>query len=258
MLVLVAGCGRMGFEESAAESPDAAVAQAMPDAMATVRLGPCPVTGRSGGSLRISGTTVDIPAFGGSVPRSGVEVEVSTMLGGTPMVKTSSQSDGSYSLSVPMAGDELAAYIALRESGLLPSLLVPDGPLDADVVGLYSPVASDAAVSTLYWVSGVGRKSTAGTLGVMVLDCDGTPIVDAHVAITPEPAALVYTDDDGNPDTSLTSTRGKGLVYGLNVPVGTVTVTATKTGETFMSHQVPILDNSHVMGTRLRAVRGLK
>lgn len=259
VLVLLAGCGRLGFDESAAEAPDAGITPQGAEAdAATVRLGPCPSTPRSGGALRISGTTVDIPAFGGAIPRSGVTIELSTTLDGTPMVQTSSAGDGTYTLSVPMSGNELTGYIALREEGLLPSLLVPDGPIDGDIVDMYSPVTSDPAVSTLYLLSGVSRKASAGTLGIMVLDCDGVPVVDARVSITPAPAAMVYTDDEGSPNGSLTTTRGTGLVYALNVPVGTVTVTASKTGEAFMTHEVPVLDNRHVMGTRLRPVRSLK
>lgn len=263
VLVMLAGCGRLGFEESAAEAPDAPDAgvwsQGQPgEDAAAVRLGPCPITPRSGGALRISGTAVGLPAFGGAIPRSGVTIELSTTLDGTPMVRTSSASDGRYMLSVPMTGNELAGYIALREEGLLPSLLVPDGPIDSDIVDMYSPVTSDAAVSTLYVLSGVNRRANAGTLGILVIDCDGVPVVDARVTITPAPAALVYTDDGGSPSGSLTSTRGTGIVYALGVPVGTVSVTASKTGETFMTHDVPVLDNAHVMGTRLRPVRSLK
>jgi hypothetical protein len=261
MFVLLAGCGRMGFDETVAEAPDAGIEPHGADAT-TARLGPCPSGTRSGGALRISGTTVGIPVFGGAIPRAGVAIELSTTLDGTPMVQTSSGADGSYSLSVPISGpigsNELTGYLALREEGLLPSLLVPDGPIDADIKGMYSPVTSETAVATLYAVSGIGRKASAGTLGIMVLDCDGVPVVDARVSITPPPAALVYTDDAGSPNGSLASTRGTGIVYALNVPVGTVTVTASKTGETFMTHDVPMLDNSHVMGTRLRPVRALK
>ncbi len=256
MLVLLAGCGRFGFDEAAAEAPDAGVQ--VPDAVATVRLGPCSTGTRSAVPYRITGTTVDINVFGGTSPRAGVDVEVSASLDGPPMVETSSASDGGYSLAVPSSGGALTAFFALRRNGYLPSLLVPDGPIDGDIEDLYSPVTTDSALSSLYLSSGVQRKASAGTLGIMVLDCDGVPVVDARVSITPAPAATVYTDDSGGPSTSLTSTRGTGIVYALNVPVGMVEVTAAKTGETFMTHQVPVLDNSHVMGTRLRPVRSLK
>jgi hypothetical protein len=247
----------MGFDESAAEPPGSDFAPA-PDAMTTTWLGPCPAQTRSSEPFRITGTTVNINVLGGTSPRGGVEVEVSTMLDGPPMVATSSASDGRYALSVPSSGHAFDAFFALRRGGYLPSLLVPDGPIDSDITDLYSPVTTEQALASLYVFHGIARDAHAGTLGIMVLDCDGEPVIDARVSITPAPAALVYTDDSGSPNGSLTSTRSAGIVYALNVPVGTVSVTASKTGEAFLTHQVPVLDNSHVMGTRLRPVRALK
>lgn len=89
----------------------------------------------------------------------------------------------------------------------------------------------------------------------MVLDCSGLPVPGVTVAISPAPVRTIYTDESGNPSASLTKTSASGLVYGLDVPMGMVSVTATAAGASFFTHEVEILDNSHVMGTRLRRAR---
>ena len=251
--VLLAGCGRLGFDvPPVAEAPDAAGEVAAPDAV--VRLGPCGVT-QVPDPLSITGTTVDLPTFGSAQPTAGVSIEASTMLDGQPMAQTSSAEDGGYALALPSGGEPVRAYITLRKPGMLPTVLVPDGPLDADLVALYSPVTSDSTVSSLYLAGGVVRKSAAGTLGIMVVDCDGTPVPGAVVTVAPPPAAMLYTDDAGSACPSSDATGAAGLVYALGVPLGTISVTAAKPGVTFFSHEITILDNTHVMGTRLRVVR---
>jgi hypothetical protein len=253
LAVALAGCGRLGFDEAATEAPDAGLGAQGTTDDGTERVSPC-ATSSVAATVWITGMSVEVPAFGGEVPAANVAIEVVTMAG-SPWARTSSGGDGEYSLGVPTDGRGVDAYLALRKPGLLPTILVPDGPIDTDIVDLYTPVTSDYAISTLYLLSGVARNATAGTLGVMVVDCDGTPVTDATVTINPPPAAMVYTDAAGSPSTSVTSTRAKGLVYGLNVPAGTVSITASKTGETFLTHYVNVLDNSHVMGTRIRPVR---
>lgn len=260
VLVLATGCGRLGFDAAAGEGigatlPDAGDTMGTSDADEAVRVGPCRASVPIVDPVVAAGTIVEVSTFGSPKPESGVTIQVSDSIAGTPFTSTTSAADGSYSLALASHGQPMHAVVSLRKSGMLTSVFVPDGPLDGDVIDLYSPITTDATIGALYIAVGVPRSSSAGTLLVIVTDCDGTPVSDAVVTVTPAPSQMVYTDDAGSPDTTLVATRATGLTHALNVGPGPVTVTASKAGETFFSHQVEILAGNYVMGTRLRVVR---
>lgn len=258
VLIMATGCGRLGFDaeaEISATVPDAGSAPGASDAAEAVRVGPCKASLPIADPVVAAGTIVEVPTFGSPTPEGGVTVEVSDSIGGTPFTSTTSAADGRYSLALASQGQPMQAVVSLRKAGMLTSVFVPDGPLDSDVIDMYSPITTDTTIGALYIAVGVSRSSSAGTLLVMVTDCDGAPVSDAVVTVTPAPSKMVYNDDAGSPDPTLVATRAYGLVHALNVGPGPVTITATKAGATFLSHEVEILSGDYVMGTRLRVVR---
>lgn len=253
-LIVTTGCGRLGFD---AADDDLGVPPPGDSDESTderTEVGPCKATMPIADPVVAAGTVVEVPTFGSPTPEANVTIEVSSAPAGDPYLTTTSAEDGSYSFALASGGNPMHAFVTLRKSGKLTSVFVPDA-LDGDLIDVYSPITTSGAVGTLYFASGVSRRASAGTLLVMVRDCDGNPISDAVVTIQPPPSRMVYTNAAGSPDLGLDATSATGLVYALNAPAGRVSVTATKAGATFLTHDVVILEGDYVFGTRLRVVR---
>jgi hypothetical protein len=248
--ISIMGCGRIGFD------PAGGSIDGSTDLDTIQRVGPCPLASTAPDPITISGVVERVSFAGGSNPEPGATVEVSATVGATPFAMTTSAGNGTYALVVPTGGVPIAPVFTLRDTGLLSSVYVPDAPVDANIVSMYSPIGTNTAVSALYFAGGVSRLATAGTLFLTVVDCDGNAVEGVTVSISPDPGSIIYGTDSGLPSQSETSTRARGFVWGLNVPTGTVSVTGMKAGETFLTHDVTILSGgSYFMGSQLRPVR---
>jgi hypothetical protein len=70
-----------------------------------------------------------------------------------------------------------------------------------------------------------------------VEDANAALVQGATVSSQPAAGKVAYSDANGTP-TSTTSTAADGRAFLFNLPPGTVTVSASKTGTTFSSHPV--------------------
>lgn len=258
-LVHVAACGRMGFDTqpTGGELPDAGfAADALADAPGVrARIGPCQAAVPIPDPVIATSTFVELPAYGAATPEPGVTIEARTTPAGAPLATATTAADGTYTLPVATSGEPMPVYFAARKQGMATSVFVPDGPLDGDLIGLYSPILTPSSLDSLYISAGEYRKSADGTLLVLITDCSGAPVANASISISPPPPRVVYVDDTGRLKTSLVQTSAKGLVYALGLAPGTVSLTATKAGATFLTHELDILAGDYMMETRLRVVK---
>ena len=74
--------------------------------------------------------------------------------------------------------------------------------------------------------------SRMGRIGVLVVDGANMPIAGAKITSSP-PGMVRYNGMSGRPDPDAMETPADGIGYIFNVPAGTVTVSATKSGVTF-------------------------
>ncbi len=240
-LLVLAGCGRIGFDATS----DALVTSTGASALTVA---PCPIGRTAPDPLTVSGFAFRATT---GIHQAGVAVAAMTSAAGTPIATATTDLLGNFSLSVPTGGVPIAAYFSLTKTGFLTSVSVPDQPLDHAVSMLAGFMGMQADVDGLYSAGSTAQDTTKGTLFVTVEDCGGTTIAGATIATTPA-SKIVYSSGI-LPSGSATATGSSGYAWALNVPVGSVQLTATAPGRTFSPHPVAILASSaSFMGTAIR------
>ena len=146
-----------------------------------------------------------------------------------------SDTPGHYTLQVTTGGTPVDGYLRVTHSGYIATYAYPARPLAANVV---TNVLMITTQELTFLGSAVGASQTAGKgfIGVIVKNCDGTPIAGATV--TTSPAGTVRYNSASGPSSSATSTAADGVAYVLNVAAGTVTVQANGGGHTLRQHIV--------------------
>jgi hypothetical protein len=153
---------------------------------------------------------------------------------------TTSQGDGSFSLSLVTGGVPLAAHLTVGLAGYPPTGYFFADPLANDLAGLAVRAVSSTNLVTLYGVAGLSHTSGAGTPIVLVADCSGAPIEHATVGLSPVAARLDYLRGS-LPSATASSTDATGLAIGFDVPSGTNTVSAAFLGHTLEAHIYRVL-----------------
>jgi hypothetical protein len=240
--VLVAGCGRLGFETTASRGDDAQ------DVPADASPFTCPVSNAAPDPLRIVGQTFRFTNFNNqTAPVPDVMVSVRASPSDPPIVQTISDNQGRYVLLVPTGGVSQSWIFQYDNPGYLSSVVVPDVPLDHAALGadnpLWSvgdgPVWTASAQDSVYAAAGLARNSTKGTINIAVRECDGTPIEGAVVTVNPPPEKLTYIDAGGVPTTGISGT-GPPYTFGLafNTQPGLTKISASKAGRVFVDQTV--------------------
>jgi hypothetical protein len=153
----------------------------------------------------------------------------------TTLDRDTSSTPGFYSIAITTGGTPVDGYLRLRHSGQIDTYAYPSRPLAADLVTnvLMITTSEFGALASLV---GVTPEAGKGLLGVIVKDCDGTPI--AGGTVTTIPAGTVRYNAGSTPSSSATSTSSDGVAYVFNVTAGNVTVRANGGGHTLRQHIV--------------------
>ena len=155
----------------------------------------------------------------------------------TPVVTTTSDASGNYTLVIPTNGQPLDGYIKATLTGFVDTYLYPAKPLTMDFSGASINMATQQTLDALFPFCQTSQDSSKTIVAALVADAGMTAVADAMVTSTP--AAGKYCYQAGSyPSGGATMTDANGIVYMLNVPAGSVTVTASKPGSTFGSHAV--------------------
>ena len=234
-LVAVAACGRIGFDPPSGNDgplpPDAFVP---PDAF----FSQCPVGTTAPDPLTLSGTIVQL-ITASAIP--GVALSASNTLGGSPIATATTDGTGGYSLDIPTGGVPIAIYLTLSKPGFLTVTSIPNRLLDASAPANIQ-AGTQADLDASYAAKSMTESPTAGSLDIVLSDCAFNRIAGATIQTTP-PTTIVYSDVNGNGDGSLTSTTSSATALALNVPLGSVVVSATAPGMTFTDQRFEIQQN---------------
>jgi hypothetical protein len=178
--------------------------------------------------LTISGTVLTPGMTGVPASASGVTIQAYQRSGTTPIVSTTSDASGSFSLSVPTGGVPFNGYLMISGAGFLNAAAFWSKPLTSATIT--TPfVLNSSEQAQLYQLGGTSAQVGASPVAFRVADCAGTPLGDAVVTINPVPIGI------GGPFTAqgLGFNLGAPNFWALNEPTGSVTVSATDHGITF-------------------------
>ncbi len=188
--------------------------------------------------VTVSGTAT-VRAASGSSPADGVLIQAFANSDESTVVASAmTATNGTYSLVITSTGAPLDGFLKATKSGLMDTYLYPPAPLDADFAGasvnMISPGTFDTLANTLCRAN---QESAKGTIVLLVNDATAMPVAGATVASSPAGTKTCYDGNLGLPSQNATMTAASGLGYMFNV-TGSATVSATKSGTTFLSHAV--------------------
>jgi hypothetical protein len=157
----------------------------------------------------------------------------------TAVATTMTDASGNYTLMIPTMGRPLEGYVKGTLATYMDTYLYPPRPVIADFAGaslnMLTPNTFMLLSETL---CSAGQEAGKGTVAVIVADGDAarTPIAGATVSSSPAATKYCY-NMGGLPNRMATMTDTDGTAYMFNV-TGEVTVSASKSGTTFLSHKV--------------------
>ncbi|MEO6776934.1 MAG: hypothetical protein ABI467_28615 [Kofleriaceae bacterium] len=195
-------------------------------------------SGSSGSmTLTLSGTAQEISTSGKS-PLPGVMITAYNASDDSALGMATSAADGTFAISVttPTAID---GYLKATYGMYKVTYLYPPHPLSADYanVPVYMLSANTYAAANAL-LGNTGQPTTNGWIAMLVQDATGAAVSGAAISSTPQ-GKLGYNSPT-LPSGSALSTAADGIGYDVDVATGTVTVSATKTGATFMSHAIKV------------------
>jgi hypothetical protein len=175
-----------------------------------------------------------------SMPLPGVTVTAYRVGNDTTvMAMATTDASGNYTLTIPTNGMPLDGYIKGTIAGYVDVYLYPPRPVTKDYTGASLNLLTQGTIDLLSGtLCGSLQMSAMGAIGVIVRDAAEVAVGGAAVSSSPTAAKYCYNGSSGLPDRQATMTAMDGTAYMLNVAAGNVTVSATKSGSTFMSHPV--------------------
>ena len=206
-----------------------------------------------GGSIDAPGMSVDAPAApptitisgtasaqsaGGATPVQGAVIAAYKNTNETtPVAMTTTDAAGHFTLMISTGGVALDGYLKATASGYMDTYLYPPGPVSMDLanasVNLLTQQNFNILANTL---CGANETAADGAIAVEVLDSANMDVSGATVASTPAAGKYCY-EANGFPSSSATATDSSGIAFMFKV-TGQATVSAMKTGATFLSHSV--------------------
>jgi hypothetical protein len=227
---LVAGCGNDGKDKgntdaSVNNGPDAKQFQDAPPTMNAM--------------ITVSGTATTRDQ-NGATPAPGVTISAFRNSNeATAIATTTTDAQGNFSLTVQTNGEALDGFLKAEKTGLKITYLYPPYPLMMDYAMAPVIMVTPSTYDTLSTIAQANQQPGKAVVALVVTD--GTnPVAGAMVSSTPASTPVPrYNAMVGSfvlPSTTATSTYTDGIAYLFNLPEGQVTVSATKTGQTFASH----------------------
>jgi hypothetical protein len=225
-VLVVAACGGSSKSNNPDGGPDARVFNdAPPNVPAMITIG---------GTAKDNGQS-------SSTPLAGVAITLKNRADDSMIGSATSDAQGKYSMSVTTGGHVVDAYILATKSGYADAAAFPAAPWAADNAMADSNLITSGNFNllTLY----TGQQSGNGIIVAEILDSSSMPVEGATVASTPASGKYLYSDSSGTP-ASRPSTNTDGTSFLVNVPPGSVSISATKSGSSFKSHSVTALANT--------------
>jgi len=173
-----------------------------------------------------------------SMPLSGVTLGAYGEGSTTAVATATSGASGNFTMTIPTGGTALQGYVKATFSGYLDTYLYPPTAVAADTTGVTVFMVTQSTLDTLsYNLCKDQQDAAKGVIGVEVMDASKATVAGAVVSSNPMAMSYCY-NSGGFPSSSVHMTDTDGIGYVINVAAGNVTVSATKSGATFASHQV--------------------
>lgn len=198
----------------------------------------------SGGSADAPSAPAMVTFSGNVTEKPSGKVLPGVMLGAyregstTPVATATTDAQGNFTMTITTGGTALQGYVKATLSGEVDAYLYPPTPVSADMSGVTVFMVTPDTLTLLSKNFCMNEQmTTKGVIAVEVLDASMAKVQGAMIAS--QPMAAKYCYNSGSfPSSSATMTDTDGIGYMLNVAPGTVTVSATKSGLTFQSHQL--------------------
>lgn len=173
-----------------------------------------------------------------SMPLSGVMLGAYGEGASTPVATATSDAQGNFTMTIPTGGTALQGYVKATFSGYLVTYLYPPTAVAADTTGVTVYMVDQSTLDTLSnSLCHDQQLATKGVIGAEVMDASMATVAGAVVSSQPMAMSDCY-NSGGFPSSSMHMTDKDGIGYLINVPAGPATVSATKSGSTFTSHQL--------------------
>lgn len=231
LVTSLVGCGSSSTPTNNNTNPDASMGSSNPPPADAFVFEDAPVVVPN--SITIKGTATE-DGQSTSTPLAGVAVGVyANGNDTTPLATATSAADGTYTLTVSTNGQEVSGYLKATLSGYTDNYAYPAAPYQGNATGADANMISTSNFGLLGLLG--GQTATNGVIVAQIVDATGAPVTGAKVTSSPASGKYLYSDANGTP-TSTTGTNTDGAAFFFNVPSGSVTVSATKSGSSFHSH----------------------
>lgn len=197
--------------------------------------------------IDFSGTTFQYTTFDNmNAPIAGVTVM--TVDG----ISTTSNSSGSYNLSIPTGGMPRPISVTYSAASYMPSILTIDRPIDRDIVGSAqplwqlgdAPLWSTSATSSVYQAFGETMIGGKGTVNVALRTCDGAIVTGAVVTTNALVGAIGYTGPNGVPAAGASQGPFAHAIL-FNVDPGPATISVNAAGLTFRDLEIDVRSDTN-------------
>ena len=158
----------------------------------------------------------------------------------TAVATAMTDANGNYTMTIPTGGVAVDGYLKATLASFLDTYLYPPKALDADFDKASLNMVNASTLNLLSGtLCGATQDTAKGVIAMIVADPNMTAVAGAKVSSDPAPQKYCY-NQGGFPNKQATMTDTDGIAYMINLPPGDVTVSATMTGVTYVSHKVNV------------------
>jgi hypothetical protein len=187
-------------------------------------------------TITISGTVVE-KGTSGSTPVTDATIVAKKSSDDSMVAMAMTNGSGAFTLTVTTNGEALDGYLDVTDAADVETFVYPPTPIAADYTGAPVQMVTQTTISELPILTSVTQSASDGLLGLEVVNTTGTPVSGATVTTTPA-GSVFYDSSGGLPTKTQKTTNTDGVVFVLNVPPGSVSVSATGSGATFKTHSI--------------------
>jgi hypothetical protein len=185
-------------------------------------------------TITVAGTAQDIDlatqTFEGVAAAAVVARDATDTMVGAPTV---SDVDGNWTLTALLTGSvPIDGYVEASKTGHRTTRVYPPQPMSADQSGIPVPLLASGTFSLLVGAAGAEQSAANGTVGLVVLDCAGTPVGGATISVK-------QNDTEVGTQFDLSQFQ-PGAWFIFDVPPGETVVNATVQGMTFRAHTIGV------------------
>ncbi|MFT3695593.1 MAG: carboxypeptidase-like regulatory domain-containing protein [Kofleriaceae bacterium] len=182
--------------------------------------------------LKFSGVTQE-NTQSGATPLAGVTMALyANGSDSSPLGMATSDASGNYSFSVDDHGAAIDGYMKASKSGYVDNFIYPAAAFSTDQTAANANLVTTDNFNYLGLLG--SQQSGKGLVVVEILDSSDQSVAGATLSSMPAAGSVKYMDNGIPTGTSGTDTDGAAFLF--NVPPGSVTISAAKSGMTFKSH----------------------